>query len=65
MYSWEESIHEDDEIKVLLKTDKIHFDRIANFIQENCSYDVPEIVAMEATHVNAKYLIWLNATVSK
>lgn len=59
IYRWEGKIEESQEIKVILKTVAPHFETIQNYILKSCSYAVPEIVAVNVTHVNPSYLFWV------
>ena len=63
IYRWEGKIDEDKEIKVILKTDSKHFKEINTYIQDNCSYDVPEIVQVDVANGNPEYLKWVNESV--
>ena len=47
------------ESKVILTTEKEHFQEIAKMIRQNSSYDVPEITVLEIQDGNAEYLQWL------
>ncbi len=58
-YFWEGKIQNDSENLVLIKTLDEKFDELKEFIQTNHSYDVPEIVALEAKDVAESYLKWL------
>lgn len=59
IYRWEGKVEEASEVKVILKTQRHLFGAVASYIQEHCSYDVPEIVEVEITQASANYLSWL------
>ena len=59
IYRWEGKIEESKEVKVILKTEPKHFDVIQNAIKMQCSYEVPEIVQIDITRGNARYLSWI------
>ena len=63
-YFWEDAIQEDAEQLLLIKTLAEKFDELEDFIKKNHSYEVPEIVAVEAEKVSAGYFKWLNETVA-
>ncbi len=58
-YFWEGEIQTDAEHLILIKTLEEKFDALKDFIQSNHSYDVPEIVALEAEKVSENYLEWM------
>jgi len=57
-YFWENEVKKDFEQLLLIKTLSEKFDRLKDFIQQNHSYDIPEIVALEAEKVADSYLSW-------
>src|SRR5262245_52454760 len=59
MYRWKGKIEESKEVKVILKTTFLHFDAIQDYIQRHCSYEIAEIVAVQAEKVHAPYYSWL------
>jgi periplasmic divalent cation tolerance protein len=58
-YFWEGAVQSDSEHLLLIKTLDEKFVELKDFIQKNHSYDVPEIVALEAKAVAESYLNWL------
>ncbi len=64
LYRWEGKIEESTEIKVLLKTQPLHFPRIEQYIQAHASYSVSEIAQVEVSHVHAPYLAWVHQETS-
>jgi len=58
-YFWENQIQADTEHLLLIKTLAEKFDKLEKFIQTNHTYDVPEIVALEAERVSESYLVWM------
>lgn len=59
VYFWEGEVRKDDEFLLLIKTLPEKYEKLASFIGENHSYDVPEIVAIESAAVSPKYRQWL------
>jgi periplasmic divalent cation tolerance protein len=57
-YFWEGAVQRDTEYLLLIKTLNEKFTELEKFIQENHSYDVPEIVALSAEKVSQNYLNW-------
>ena len=58
-YFWEGAVQTEAEHLLLIKTLPEKYDELENFIQTNHSYDVPEIVALSAEKVSAKYFSWI------
>jgi periplasmic divalent cation tolerance protein len=58
-YFWENAVQIDSENLLLIKTLPEKFDALEKFIQSNHSYDVPEIVALDAAKVSVAYLDWM------
>lgn len=59
IYEWEDSIAEDSEQLVLLKSRRDVYDELEACIAELHSYDVPEIIAMPIVAGSRAYLQWL------
>lgn len=59
IYRWEGKIEENNEAKVILKTDAKYFDAIQKTIKTQCSYEVPEIVQVDIVRGNPRYLSWI------
>jgi periplasmic divalent cation tolerance protein len=64
VYFWEGKIQTEPEHLLLIKTLEERFDALSEFIKTNHSYDVPEIVAIDAEKVSEDYLGWLKSVVS-
>mgnify|MGYP001499300991 CR=1 FL=1 len=60
VYVWEGKLQKDAEHLLLIKTLPDKYDEVETFIIANHSYDVPEIVAIDAERVSGPYLAWLN-----
>jgi periplasmic divalent cation tolerance protein len=58
-YFWEGAVKKEPEHLLLIKTLPEKYEALQSFILENHSYDVPEIVALEAERVSESYLAWL------
>jgi len=59
IYRWEGKIEESQEVKVILKTTAKHFNVVQRYIQQHCSYEVPEIVQVDIAEGNPSYLSWV------
>ncbi|MFN0140556.1 MAG: divalent-cation tolerance protein CutA [Pyrinomonadaceae bacterium] len=59
VYVWEGKLQKEGEHLLLIKTLPEKWDELHEFIVANHSYDVPEIVAVDAARVSAHYRAWL------
>lgn len=59
VYVWEGKVQKEGEHLMLIKTLSEKWDDLRAFITENHSYDVPEIVAIDAEKVSESYLYWI------
>jgi periplasmic divalent cation tolerance protein len=64
IYVWEGRVTKDGEHLLLIKTLPEKFDELSAFITANHSYEVPEIVAVDAARVSEQYLKWMEAAIS-
>lgn len=64
VYFWEGKIQSEPEHLLLIKTLEDKFDELSEFIRKNHSYEVPEIVAIDAEQVSSDYLRWVDEAVS-
>lgn len=58
-YFWEDEVKQEHEYLILIKTMKDKFSKLEEFILENHSYDLPEVVGVEAAKVSEKYIKWV------
>src|SRR4030095_15059004 len=65
VYFWEGKVQTEPEHLLLIKTLEEKFDELSAFIKEHHSYDIPEIVGIDATKVSESYLGWLHDYVSQ
>ena len=59
VYFWEGKVQTEPEHLLIIKTLEEKFDELSSFIKADHSYDVPEIVAIDAEKVSAGYLKWM------
>ncbi len=45
-YQWEGKIHVDDEILLIIKTRQDRYEALEQWVKQNHSYDVPEIISL-------------------
>ncbi len=59
IYSWEGRINDCSEYIVFFKTTKKNKSILKNIIKENHTYDIPEIIELNAFSLTKKYSDWL------
>jgi periplasmic divalent cation tolerance protein len=57
-YYWQGEVQNDSEHLLLIKTLLGKYDELEKFIQTHHSYEVPEIIALEAEKVSERYVDW-------
>ncbi|HUR97767.1 MAG TPA: divalent-cation tolerance protein CutA [Pyrinomonadaceae bacterium] len=65
VYVWEGKVQAEGEHLLLIKTLEEKFDGLSEFIKQNHSYDVPEIVGINAEKVSEEYLNWMRSVTSR
>lgn len=60
IYRWQGKIHRDEEILMIIKTQKHLFERLSHRIKELHSYEVPEIIALPIVVGHGPYLQWIS-----
>lgn len=60
VYEWNGEIRRDAEHLLLIKTLPEQWDQLVEFVAANHSYEVPEILALEAEKISGAYLDWIN-----
>jgi periplasmic divalent cation tolerance protein len=61
IYKWKDRIESTKEFPVHIKTIESKKETLKNFIQENHSYEVPEILAIKLNDVSQAYAEWVCA----
>jgi len=59
VYIWEGEVRKESEHLLLIKTTREKWVEVRDFISANHSYDVPEIIAIDAEKVAGPYLEWI------
>ena len=59
VYFWEGAVQRESEYLLLIKTLDEKFGAVRDFILANHSYEVPEIVALDAEKPSDSYLKWM------
>ena len=58
-FSWEGKISDEEELLLIIKSERGLFADLAKAVKECHSYSVPEIVAVKADKVSDGYLAWM------
>jgi periplasmic divalent cation tolerance protein len=61
IYSWQGTVHEDDEVLLLVKTTADRFEALRERILELHPYETPEVVALELANGHDAYLRWIES----
>ena len=64
MYWWKGQIEESAEALVIIKTDAKHVSELEQKLHQIHGYEVPEFVVIDPKHVSAKYLAWINSSLT-
>ena len=62
VYRWNGKVESSNEFELKIKTAAAKFDEVSTVIKSLHNYDVPQIVAVDVTHVDAAYRDWAKAT---
>ncbi len=65
VYMWEGKLQKEGEHLLLIKTLPEKYGELEAFIAANHSYDIPEVVAVDAVHVAEPYLAWMKGTLNE
>ena len=65
VYVWQGEVQKEPEHLLLIKTLAEKFDELRAFIIANHSYEIPEIVAIDAEKVSGPYLKWMNEVLDR
>jgi len=58
VYRWQGEVCEDPETTLVIKVPVERYEPLAAWLTEQHPYDVPEIIALPASHVHEPYLAW-------
>ncbi len=65
IYSWNNSVREDSEFLMLIKTSQALLGALEQRVRELHPYDVPEIISTGMDEVNSPYEAWLKASLQQ
>lgn len=64
IYHWNDTVVEESEVVVLLKTDTAHWDALRAAVERRHPYQVPELLALPVTDGLERYLSWIASEVA-
>ncbi len=59
IYIWDNQLETVQESKITLKTTRNNFESIKEFIENNCKYEIPEIIFHTIEGGNQEYMNWI------
>jgi len=62
VFQWENKVTRDDEVLIVAKSQKSHFNAVVTAVKELHSYQTPEIIALPIISGSEDYLEWLAAS---
>jgi len=63
IYRWQDAVEQADEILMVIKTTAANVDALTARVAQLHPYEVPEVIALEATDISDAYLAWLQSNV--
>jgi periplasmic divalent cation tolerance protein len=64
IYRWNNAVQKDQEVLMIIKTDKEKFEAVESTIRSLHSYDVPEIISFPLENGSQGYLQWLESSLN-
>ncbi len=65
VYMWDNQMETVQESKITLKTTIENFEKVKKTIEDNCHYEVPEIIFYKIDGGNQSYFDWIYLNVNK
>ncbi|MDH5479219.1 MAG: divalent-cation tolerance protein CutA [Nitrosomonas sp.] len=59
VYRWQDKVESDDEIPVLIKTQRQHYERVEQLIKIMHPYELPEVIVVSVSGGLPAYLQWI------
>lgn len=63
IYRWDNKINKEEEFLLIIKTAEYLEQEVYDFIKDNHSYEVPEIITLNIKNIDKKYSEWLNSSI--
>lgn len=65
LFWWNGKIEEEKEVLVIMKSTRIHFEKLSKRIMELHSYDIPEILSIPIENGSSSYLDWMKSLLNQ
>jgi periplasmic divalent cation tolerance protein len=65
VYRWQGKTVKDKEALMIIKTSEALIEKTIEALEAEHSYEVPEILVIDPSHVSPSYLEWLNSVLGK
>ena len=63
IYRWQDAVEQADEVLMVIKTTAANVDALTARVGQLHPYEVPEVIALEATDISDAYMAWLEGGV--
>jgi periplasmic divalent cation tolerance protein len=63
IFRWKGEVERNDEVLMIIKTNRQRFEALRDAILSMHTYEVPEVIAFEIAAGHGPYLTWLDAAV--
>jgi periplasmic divalent cation tolerance protein len=63
IFRWKGEVERNDEVLMIIKTNRMRFEALRDAILSMHTYEVPEVIAFEIAAGHGPYLTWLDAAV--
>jgi periplasmic divalent cation tolerance protein len=60
VYHWKDAIEDEEEVLLLIKTNRALLEELRGEIERLHSYEVPEVIALAVVDGSERYLAWMN-----
>ena len=64
IYRWKTKINKECEFQLLIKTVEYLEQKVYDYIRDNHSYEVPEIITLKLNNIDNIYSKWLNSSIN-
>ena len=64
IYIWKGELCDDNEVLLIIKSRRIHIDKIVKRVKDLHSYQVPEVIALPIIQGSEDYLSWMEESLS-
>jgi len=65
IYEWQSTIHEDNELMLMIKTRREYVPQLIEFVKKNHPYEVPELIELTINSGNTDYFKWIDGIVKQ